>query len=940
MLALLALSPLGYGQDPLFKNFTVDDGLASNETYQMLEDLKGQIWIATDQGISKFDGYQFKNFTTENGLSENTIYGFHLDRRGRIWLRSESGNLAYIQGNTVIPVLPSTHSGAIISIYVDRKDTVWFATKRQHHKAYQLANGQYNLEVLNDGVDVRQIDTTRHGIIRSYLSRPIQQLTYKVNQQQFTADLSAYNYVDKTQGIFLENRPHNAFVMSIDGHLLEVNPDTVITLYADTLTNSHSFAFLDHKTLFTGGTPTGARLHSSGRKKHAFLGNLRVTHGLKDRESGYWFSTLTNGIYYTQHLTIATFQVGDDDKIVDFQEDSTGQLFAFGYYGDVFRHEQGRFIRIHSRGTHPRKYRFSALDARGQVFWSTGDSVHREGSSLPAKPQRYPAFNFSDGTTVKLYGATLLVTPPQSSSSTTKLSLPRHLLSQRAKQFGDTLFIPTLEGLVLFDPTHKITNLATLYPELNLRVDAIAKDAQNRLWIATNTNGLFVLDGKLLTHINRQYGSGKIGNICKHLAFDQNYLWASSEQGLIRIDLANFNNIETFNTKDGLLSSSITALFVCDACLYIGHGNGITKFPSNTSKKGTTPTISIERVSINGRVMPPQRHFGFCHLNGPISIHFTGISHASNLHYKYRFANERNAPYHYTIKRNVEFVSIPSGTYVFEVIAINEQGLESTPKILTFKVPRPFWMRWWFITFIILVIIGFVYLFLRHRIQKLNHKVALERKMMHIEQQALRARMNPHFIFNALNSVQAYVMANDKRNANKYLALFSRLIRSILDHSSEKLIVLAREMEVLEAYLKLEALRFKDKLDYEIEIPSDLDTQQYKVPPLLLQPYVENAIWHGIMHKPASGKVKVQLEAQPNHLLCTITDNGVGRAAAQKIKARKNHPHKSVGMKITADRIELTQAFYGGDFSVSVVDLMHDNQPEGTRVKITIPYLT
>jgi sensor histidine kinase YesM len=199
--------------------------------------------------------------------------------------------------------------------------------------------------------------------------------------------------------------------------------------------------------------------------------------------------------------------------------------------------------------------------------------------------------------------------------------------------------------------------------------------------------------------------------------------------------------------------------------------------------------------------------------------------------------------------------------------------------------------------------------------------------------------MNPHFIFNALNSVQLYILENDRRKANKYLSNFSKLVRSTLDNSAEKLILIEKELESIESYLALETLRFKDKINYEITLDDNLKNQGFKIPPLLLQPYVENAIWHGLMPKQKGGSVKINISDQQPHILCSIEDNGIGRKNALLLKRKKQKEHKSFGMNTTLNRIELMKAIYGKSFSVAIIDIENDDEALGTRIEITIPHL-
>ncbi len=205
---------------------------------------------------------------------------------------------------------------------------------------------------------------------------------------------------------------------------------------------------------------------------------------------------------------------------------------------------------------------------------------------------------------------------------------------------------------------------------------------------------------------------------------------------------------------------------------------------------------------------------------------------------------------------------------------------------------------------------------------------------------ALPAQMNPHFLFNSLNSIDSYIIRNESKKASEYLNNFARLIRLILQNSRTNYTSLKDELETLDLYLQMESLRFKDKFEFEISVAEGLDASSINIPPMLIQPYLENAIWHGLMHKDGGGgKVRVRVELAGDNLVCTVEDNGVGRARAAELNPRRSGKNRqSMGMKITEDRIEILNKLYGANTRVQVIDLYDDTGAGcGTRVVLTIP---
>jgi sensor histidine kinase YesM len=217
--------------------------------------------------------------------------------------------------------------------------------------------------------------------------------------------------------------------------------------------------------------------------------------------------------------------------------------------------------------------------------------------------------------------------------------------------------------------------------------------------------------------------------------------------------------------------------------------------------------------------------------------------------------------------------------------------------------------------------------------------IETRQKQFEMEMKALRAQMNPHFIFNSLNSINKYILRNDQVNASRYLTRFARLIRLILDNSNSREVALSDELEALKLYIEMEALRFANKFTYEITIAGNVSAGTLQVPPLIIQPYVENAIWHGLLHKKSNGKLTVLInKSNDNMLQCVIEDNGIGRLKAKEIKSKSANANKSLGMKLTEERINILNQNLSLNASIEVIDLVNSvGDAAGTKVILKIP---
>jgi len=246
------------------------------------------------------------------------------------------------------------------------------------------------------------------------------------------------------------------------------------------------------------------------------------------------------------------------------------------------------------------------------------------------------------------------------------------------------------------------------------------------------------------------------------------------------------------------------------------------------------------------------------------------------------------------------------------------------------------------VIFTVLVIIFVIfYSFYRLKLREVNRRYKLHENLTRLKQEALAQQMNPHFIFNTLSSIQYYINENDKKASNKYLTMFSQLMRMTLDNSYQKTISIAEEVKTLNFYIKLEQLRFEGKFEYEIRICDEFDPSKYQIPSLLLQPFVENSIWHGLMHKETKdGKLDICINKYKNEIQCKISDNGVGRFKAEQINTKRNKTHNSLGSKITESRLKLINSLYGNDLSIIYNDLVDSSgNAEGTEVIIRLPLI-
>jgi LytS/YehU family sensor histidine kinase len=243
--------------------------------------------------------------------------------------------------------------------------------------------------------------------------------------------------------------------------------------------------------------------------------------------------------------------------------------------------------------------------------------------------------------------------------------------------------------------------------------------------------------------------------------------------------------------------------------------------------------------------------------------------------------------------------------------------------------------------------LGLAYAFYRYRFNQIKEKEALKsalnQRIAEVEMEALRSQMSPHFIFNCLSAITRFILNHENDAATLYLTKFSRLVRLVLNHSQKETIPLSKELDAIQLYLDMEELRFHEQFTYTINVDKTLETDKISVPPMLIQPYLENAVWHGLLPKKAAdNRLEMDIKKYGNSLIITIEDNGIGRekAADMKSKTALSDDHKSFGMKLTAERFDIINKMNLESASVKIIDLKNDmGEGIGTRVVLTLPIL-
>jgi ligand-binding sensor domain-containing protein len=527
------------------------------------------------------------------------------------------------------------------------------------------------------------------------------------------------------------------------------------------------------------------------------------------------------------------------------------------------------------------------------------------------------------------------------------------------------IWISTLGGLNRFDPsTEKFTcfrkNDNTFNSLSSDKIFSVYEDHEGIFWIATCGGGLNRFDrstGEIKYYLEE---NGLSNNVVYNIAEDKNNnLWITTNYGLSRFNKSNQTFIN-YDVKDGIQSNefNLHAYYHNNVTgeLFIGGMNGFNAFiPEKIATNTFIPKIVITTFRIFDKSVPLELADGdtisLSYEDNFFSFEFSSLDFSNPSKNKYafflqNFDNHWN--YSDAYKHFTGYTKVSPGTYIFKVKGSNCDGIWNEKGIsITIIISTPWWQSWGFrsVSFLVIFFIVWFIVFNRLRTIRIKHEgekqiLKIEKQMFSLEQTALRLQMNPHFIFNSLNSIQSFVIANNTDKAIHYLAKFSQLMRFILSHSQQSFVPIIEEIKAMSIYLDIEQLRFDNKFSYTFNIDPRIDTEFVEIPPMIIQPYIENAILHGILNKEGDGFIQISLKLiNEKFLLCIVEDDGIGREKAAQIKAKSDLKHKSRGMLITQKRLEILNERDKNQINIEIIDLKDEaNIPIGTRVEIIIIY--
>lgn len=995
---LLVLSLAGNAQQYQFSNYSVGDGLAQSQVFAMVEDARGYLWMGTrGGGLSRFDGRNFTTFTTQHGLAHNYILALFEASDGRLWVGTNNGlsiyNGLHFENHLVDNAQPLSVGG----FAQDAEGNIWIGTGRgvvrYDGSAFENRTETANYPKGHIGAVFSDRDQNVYlGHNRGFSKVTEAGLQTTTRKQGLNNHLLAAATQDSTGNIWLGTYGNGLNIISDSGiqswrNSAGLGDGLILSMLTDARGNVWMATQDMGVLLWDARDSTITNLTESDG-----LCNNHVRCMLEDSWGNLWFGSSGGGVsrYSGQRFVHHDRSTGlPGDYVYSVFEDHAGQLWTGNSGMGVSLLDSSGWVRYgQDSGFKDVKVKVIFEDRNCNLWLGTeGQGVARWGDST------FTFFNGTNGLSnnwirdivedgygnlfVATSGGGITVLEPNDSAFSGYI--PTHLGSQ----FGlpqtrvNCLYLDKQERIWFGTPAKGLGYLTynrqlKLWDETNglpdNRIRSMVADKAGNLWIGTGGGGVLKMplyaDTIGFESVDVEAGLTS-GNVYLLELDDEHNLWAGTESGVDRLALDSAGNvleIKHFGAAEGFVGIETAQNAVCkdrQGNVWFGTIAGLTMLrPGKGEKNLRAPTTSLTNIRLFYEPMQQTSYGAWMQDWGQLkpglqlpydrnhlSFDFLGIDlkNPQKVRYQWRLVGSEEDWSPVTEKSDATYSNLAPGSYTFEVRAMNEDGVwTAEPQTASFTILPPFWQTWWFIALCIAAGLAIIALIFRVRLAQLRRErkaLTLEKDLLALEQKALRLQMNPHFIFNALNSIQALITLKDEKTARYFLAKFSKLMRNILENSRESVISIESEVATLDSYLSLERFSRNEAFDFSIEVDEVLDAEGINIPPMMIQPFVENAIIHGVAHlSERKGQITVRFyQSGSTGLMCEVSDNGIGRTKAKSISSQVAHGHKSTALVVTQERLDLLNAGSTNGPSLEITDVEADGS--GTRVVLQLPLL-
>ncbi len=1000
-LLMLCSKPV-IAQTPAYKHYDVSNGLPTNEVYEIKQDSKGFLWIGCDAGLVRYDGNKFRLLTNKQNRGP-AVTCLREDKQGRIWCANFSGQIFFTDGDSLRLFEPweKNYKSNFAEITIDDNNFLYVSNFQNKIYRYNLGNGEEKAAV--DDSEIKLLPFTTHNgavLFTSLTKGQVKRITnlgtetvsiiynsllnknfliannfvfYKSLKNKTTLAFQRYSAVNKQAALFYYEQ--DKLIMHPATAVLEKFNISISSCFYDD--DGNLFIGTLNELLWLKKSPAG--------QWYLFNVSLQgngISYIQQDKEGSIWIATLKNGLFKIANKDIWTIpekMLGLKTAGINHLTTDGGQtIFGAATNGDIFGFNL--ITKVSYLVTNPEIRDAQALEynsinnelliskASTYIYNLNAKTTTNIGKISNNAKDYYikkdgVVFNSGSGITA-FYIADNLMGKQNLLQQFDTIYQPDYVYrfagkerltisQQRSKgvwyqEKESTLWAGYVDGLIYYedkkpvkfiDPKNRQPVIATGFDE----------SADGTMYVATVEQGIYAIKGKkIVNHFT--IAQGLLSNRIKRIRFANKTLWIICGGAVQALEVET-GKIKTINTTDGLLSSEIFDVEILHDTVYVASAGGLQFFPASIETKNLVyPVSMITGLFADDVSYSTDKKIQLDYHTKNISITLQGIALKSDSRFTYQYRllpDEKNWITVSASENIIRFSSLSPGKYIFESRVINEDAIVSKDKTeIVFTIKQPWWFQWWFVLLAFISTACLLYLLFKFRLKQNQQKLKEELEKSKVQEElrqsqlvSLKAQMNPHFMFNALNSIQEFILTNEKRQANMYMGKFADLMRMTLDMSNKKEIDLDDEIKILELYLQLEALRFEENFKYKISVGKNVNTIDIKLPSMLIQPYVENAVKHGLLHKQGEKKLAVDFNIDDvGCLSCTITDNGIGRKRSGEINEMRQSRYTSFATGATQKRLELLNYERNAAIAVVYDDLQDGNgNVVGTSVTIKIP---
>lgn len=950
-----------------FQHFGPEDGLSNTNVFAIKQDKNDLVYLATENGIYQFDGYNFNKIKPINMLNFSDVRNIMFDSDNNlIVVNRNSGVFKYNSVLNNINKLPNFNiQNSIDELLLDSL----FNYSLTEQVALTIQNKSTG-EIIEDEVQKKfndkKLDNQAYALFKTkqkiYVGRTDGLYEIQNGKQvkiNLNKKITVYSVSEDNEGV-LYLGSDNAIYCLKDEKIIKTIPVSVPK--TNSFLNFGNIAHVNKilvdkykRIWYTMSPDDNLYLHENNKNFDVFdllgIDKVLINTIYKDTDDNIWIGTFNDGVYFIQNPLFNNITFTSGRKILPV----TSSVFI------------DKHLAI---GTHNGMYIIDKDNLNTQTVVQSDELFGEYIYNIKKEDKRiFYSKYFSSNNTSKGFMI--------NNSLFQFICIPSRLFEIKEKNKSAIIAdaLGTLYSINNYQGNKfNITDTLISFPDYKIKINCV-KQLNDKLYVGT-TNGLYVYNyqnKKYYKHPNKQlkynindistiksktYIGSENGIACiedssiiqqlgdirltaiKKIKYHHDKIWLATLDGLFICD-ENFNPLVIYNKSNGLLSNSINDITFEDelCCISTNKGITITKIKDLTNQIKISNKIFVSSIEIDEQTQVySEKEIKLNSSQNDLKINFLSplFIKPNKQYYRYRFDNGKWQNLENT---QIHLTAIDGGKHIIELVGSYDGINWSKPLVFKIQKAIPFTKSFWFIFIIVSLSLTTIILISYVIIKKIKNnatkKVQEDRQVNLLKHQAMNSLMSPHFIFNSLTSIQNYINSNDSLKASEYLAKFSRLIRMIIEKASTGEITLHEELTRLNYYLDLEKERFKGKFDFRIEVDPSINTFETKIPNMIIQPYAENSIIHGILPKHEFGMLSISFKKMnENTITINIEDDGIGY---NKAKQNAKAGHKSLGTKTIENILDLNTKLTGKQQSVSIIDKSDINpNNQGTIITISL----